>query len=543
MSDKTSNYLKGASILAAAGIFSRLLGLFFKIPLYQMAGSYGNGIYANVTNIYQLLLMVSTVGIPLAISKMVSENIAKGEYATAHRVFKLSFIALVTMGCAASLFLFFGADWIIETANWTAESYPAIVAIALAPLFISICSAYRGLFQGFEIMTPTAISQIVEQIVRVILGVLLCWIFVANFGVGMGVGGAVFGATAGGFAAAILLGYLYRTFVRDNRRLLKKRTGRRQRSNKALLKRLLIISIPVTLTSALVSMFSTIDSFIYVTRLGLAGFGAVDATIMFGDFSNAEILINLPLILSGTLAIAMIPTISRSYALRDREETNKKISLSIRIILLVAFPSCIGLSVLSYGIFDLLFPGSPYGAQILSTLSFATIFMMLSNTFQSILQSIDRFRVPLINLGVAIIIRFITGWIFLAIPAINIYGIVLSTIITFVYLTVANFLSVRRFTGVRIDLFHTLVKPLFAAVIMGLITFYAFNFVSSIAGNFLGLVIAFVVAVCVYGIIMIFIKGITEEEIGYFPGHQRLLVVYDRINRLVPGRKKPRKRR
>ena len=543
MSDKTSNYLKGASILAAAGIFSRLLGLFFKIPLYQMVGSYGNGIYANVTNIYQLLLMVSTVGIPLAISKMVSENIAKGEYATAHRVFKLSFIALVTMGSVASLFLFFGADWIIETANWTAESYPAIVAIALAPLFISICSAYRGFFQGFEIMTPTAISQIVEQIVRVILGVLLCWIFVANFGVGMGVGGAVFGATAGGFTAAILLGYLYRTFARKNLRLLKKRTGRRQRSNRALLKRLLIISIPVTLTSALVSMFSTIDSFIYVTRLGLAGFGAVDATIMFGDFSNAEILINLPLILSGTLAIAMIPTISRSYALRDRGETNKKILLSIRIILLVAFPSCIGLSVLSHGIFDLLFPGSPYGAQILSTLSYATIFMMLSNTFQSILQSIDRFRVPLINLGVAIVIRFITGWIFLAIPAINIYGIVLSTIITFVYLTVANYLSVRRFTGVRIDLFHTLFKPLFAAVIMGVITSYTFTFVSSIAGNFLGLVIAFVVAICVYGIIMILIKGITEEEIGYFPGHQRLIVVYDRINRLVPGRKKPRNRR
>ncbi|HEY5537795.1 MAG TPA: polysaccharide biosynthesis protein [Acetobacterium sp.] len=542
MSDKTSNYLKGASILAAAGIFSRLLGLFFKIPLYQMVGSYGNGIYANVTNIYNLLLMVSTVGLPLAISKMVSENIAKGEYATAHRVFKLSMTALVIMGSISSLFLFFGADWIIETANWTSESYPAIIAIALAPLVISVCSAYRGFFQGFQIMTPTAISQIIEQIVRVFLGVLLCWVFVANFGIGMGVGGAVFGATAGGLAAAILLGYLYTAFVKKNRRLLKTRTGKRQRSNRALLKRLVIISIPVTLTSALVAMFSTIDSFIYVSRLAHAGFGAVDATIMFGDFSNAEILINIPLILSGTLAIAMIPTISQSFALRNREETNKKIILSIRIILLVAFPSCIGLSVLSFGIFDLLFPGSPYGGAILSTLSYATIFMMLSNTFQSVLQSIDRFRVPLINLGVAIIIRFITGWIFLAIPAINIFGIVLSTIITFAYLTVANFLSVRRFTGVRMDFFHTLVKPLFASIIMGLLTYFTYTLVSSLAGNFFGIIIAFVVAVCVYGIIMILIKGITEEEIRYFPGNKRLLVVYDRINRLVPGRKPPRRR-
>lgn len=538
MSDKTSNYLKGASVLAAAGILSRLLGLFFKIPLYQMVGSYGNGIYANVTNIYNLLLMVSMVGLPLAISKMVSENIAKGEYATAHRVFKLSMIALVIMGGLSSLFLLFGADWIIKTANWTAESYPAIIAIAPAPLIISVCCAYRGFFQGFQMMTPTAVSQIVEQIVRVILGVFLCWIFVSAFGIGMGVGGAVFGATIGGLVAAIFLGYLYKSFLKQNHRLLRKRTGRRQRSNKALLKRLLIISIPVTLTAALVSMFATVDSFIYVSRLGLAGFDAVEATIMFGDFSNAEQLINLPLILSGTLAVAMIPTMSESFALRDQKEMNKKIILAIRIILLVAFPSCIGLSVLSYGIFDLLFPGSPYGGAILSTLSYATIFMMLSNTFQSILQSIDRFRVPLINLGVAIVLRFVTGWIFLAIPAINIYGIVISSIITFAYLTVANFLSVRRFTGVKIDFFHTLVKPLFASLIMGLMTYIVFTGVQGFAGTFIALVISFVVAVCVYGIIMVFIKGITEEEIGYFPGNQYLLAVFDRINGFVPGRKK-----
>ena len=236
MSERTSNYLKGASILVAAGILSRLLGLFFKIPLYQMVGSYGNGIYGNVTSIYNLLLMVSTVGFPVAISKMVSESIAKNEYATAHRVFKLSIIILAVLGTLSSLFLFFGAEWIIETANWTAESYPALVAIALAPLFISFVSAFRGFFQGFQIMTPTAVSQILEQLVRVFLGVVLCWAFVGQFGIGLGVGGAVFGATAGGLVAAILLAYLYYGFVTIYKHLLKTRTRKRQISNRALLK-------------------------------------------------------------------------------------------------------------------------------------------------------------------------------------------------------------------------------------------------------------------------------------------------------------------
>jgi len=537
MSEKKSSYLKGATILAAAGILSRLLGLFFKIPLYQLVGSYGNGIYGNVTNIYNLLLMVSTVGFPLAISKMVSENIAKKEYATAHRAFKLSMMALVILGGASTLFLFFGAEWIVKTAHWTSESYPAIVAIALSPFFISICSAYRGFFQGFQIMTPTAISQIVEQIIRVFLGVILCWFLVSNFGIGLGVGGAVFGATAGGIVATAFLSYLYHSFATKNKRLLRTRTRRRQRSNRWLFKRLVIISIPVTLTSALVSLFSTIDSFIYVSRLGVAGFNEVTATMMFGDFTNAEQLINIPLILSGTLAVAMIPTISESFVRRDRKEVNQKIMLSIRIILLLAFPCCIGLSVLSYGIFDLLFPGAPYGGAILSTFSYATIFMMLSNTFQSILQSIDRFRIPLINLGVAIIIRFITGWIFLSIPAFNIQGIVISSMITFGYLTVVNFLSVKRFTGVKIDFFHMLIKPLFAAVIMGFITHLAYTGVAMILGRFMGILVALIVGALVYSVIMILINGITEEEIRYLPGSQKLLVVYNRINGLIPGRK------
>ncbi|WP_026394666.1 putative polysaccharide biosynthesis protein [Acetobacterium malicum] len=540
MSERTSNYLKGASILVAAGILSRLLGLFFKIPLYQMVGSYGNGIYGNVTSIYNLLLMVSTVGFPVAISKMVSESIAKNEYATAHRVFKLSIVILAVLGTLSSLFLFFGAEWIIETANWTAESYPALVAIALAPLFISFVSAFRGFFQGFQIMTPTAVSQILEQLVRVFLGVVLCWAFVGQFGIGLGVGGAVFGATAGGLVAAILLAYLYYNFAAKNKRLLKTRTRKRQISNRALLKRLVIISIPVTLTSALVAMFSTVDSFIYVSRLGVAGIDEITATMMFGDFTNVEQLINIPLIISGNLAVAMIPAISESFSMRDRTAMNEKIVLAIRVILLVAFPSCIGLSVLSYGIFDLLFPGSPYGGFILSTFSYATIFMMLSNTFQSILQSIDRFRIPLINLGVAIIIRFITGWIFLSIPFFNIQGIVISSMITFIYLTVANYASVKRYTHIKVDFIHTALKPLMAATVMGIAVFFAYKGIAALLGGFMGIIMAVIIGVFIYSFVLVLIKGITADEIRVLPGSRTLLSFFRRLERLVPGRKKRR---
>lgn len=534
MSKKASSYLKGATILAVAGILSRLLGLFYKVPVYNLVGSYGNGIYSNVTNVYNLLLMVSTVGLPVAISKMISENIAVKDYLAAHNVFKVSFWTLLIMGGLSTAFLFLGADWLITVANWPGESFPAIMAIAMAPLIIAVCSSFRGFFQGFQIMNPTAISQIIEQIVRVGLGVFLCWYFVSSgMGVGMGVGGAVFGATAGGLFAMLFLWFLYWAFTAANKKTLKQTSRPVPLTSKQIFKRLVIIAIPVTLTSAIVSLFSMIDSMIYIPRLALAGVDAHTATTMIGDFANADTLINIPLVISGTLAVAMIPAISESFALRDKRAMGHKIDVAIRLVIMVALPCCIGLSVLSQGIFDILFQGSPYGPEILKYYAYATIFMMLSNTFQSILQAIDRFRVPLINLAIAIVIRFVTGWICLAVPAFNIYGIVISSMITFVYLTISNYICVKRFTGFQMDAKQTLFKPLVSAIVMGIATWGVYAVVSMFAGNFIAVAIAVVVAVAVYFFLMILIGGITEEELAILPAQKFIEPVYRKIRGIL----------
>lgn len=533
MSNKANSFLKGATILAAAGILSRLLGLFYKVPLYNLVGSYGNGIYGNVTSIYNTLLMVSTVGLPVAISKMISEQVAHGDYRGARDVFKVSTLSLLVLGGASSLFLFLGADWIISVSHWPGESYAAIMAVALAPFIISICSAFRGFFQGFQIMKPTAISQIIEQVVRVGLGVFLAWLCISRgYGVGMAVGGAVMGATVGGVFAVIFLGVMFWSFnVANGDKFNRKVMGPRM-STGEIFKRLLIISIPVTLTSSIVSLFATVDSMIYIPRLALAGINEYTATTMFGDYTNVDTLINIPLVISGNLAVAMIPAISESFALKDRRTMNSKIDVAIRLVVMVALPCCVGLSILSYGIFDLLFPGSPYGPGMMQVFSFATIFMMLSNIFQSILQSIDRFRVPLVNLAFASIIRFASCWIFLAIPGINIYGIGLSSLITFVVLSVVNYLFVKKFTGVRIQWVQTVLKPAISSAVMGLATWLIYTPVRMFLGNFVALVLAVVVAVVVYGFIMILTGGIGQEEMSLLPGQKLIRPVYKKIMRL-----------
>lgn len=528
---KTSNFLKGATILAAAGVLSRLLGLFYKVPLYRLVGSFGNGIYGNVTNIYNMLLMVSTVGVPVAISKMVSESTAVGDYRGAKDVFRVSMAALLVLGGVSSLFLGLGAHFIIRIAHWPPESYSAIIAIAPAPFIISVCSAFRGFFQGFQIMTPTAISQIVEQIVRVFLGILLCWFYVAGIrhDIGKGVGGAIFGATAGGMVAAVMLAAIFWIFMDTYGAKLKRTTRRKPRSWQRLLRRLVVIAVPVTLTSVIVSLFATINSFIYVPRLAVAGINAHTATMMFGDFTNVDTLVNVPLIISANLAVAMIPAISESFALRDKVTTNHKIDLAIRIVILVGLPCCVGMSVLSKGIFNLLFPGSKYGPGMLRVFAYATMFMMLSNIFQSILQSIDHFRVPLITLGLGIIVFSVTGWIAMSIPAINIYGMGLDYMLTFIYLTVANYICVKRFTGVRISWHRTVVKPLIATAVMGVVTSLVYRCLLGVIGNFLAMIIAFAAAVAVYAVMIILTGAISDEEIAVLPGHRRIVPLYRKL--------------
>lgn len=547
MGKNATGFLKGATILTAAGILSRLLGVFYKVPLYALVGNYGNGLISNATTIYTVLLMVSTVGVPVAISKMISESLAADDYRRVQSVFKISSRLLVIVGGLATAFLLFGGRWLIGVAGWEEETYAALMAIAPLPLIISICSTFRGYFQGFQIMIPTAVSQIFEQLVRVVAGTLLCWLCISRgLGVGMASGGAVMGSTLGGVVAVVILLFFYRSFRPEVVEKLALQPEMAAPKDKTILKRLVLIAIPVTLTSAIVAVFSLIDSMIYVGRLGVAGVDGVTATSMWGDLANADTLINIPLVVSGNLGVAMIPAISQSFAVRDRRGVREKIDVAIRVILLVALPICFGLSALAQPIFDTLFPASPYGPGILSTYAFATIFMMLSNTFQSILQSIDRFRVPLINLGAAVIIRFLTAYIFMAIPALNIYGIVLSNIITFAFLTVVNYYFVKEFTKIKMDWKKAAAKPLFASVIMafavvGVYTLLKLplgDFIYTRIGAFLAIIVGLVVGIGSYGIIMILIGGISEEEIAFIPMGGRVLPVYRRLSRFLGLEKK-----
>jgi len=518
-----SSYIKGAGIIAIGGIIAKLLGLFFKIPIGRILDSFGYGLYYNSYNIYNLMLTISIIGVPVAISKMIAERASVKNYTGVMDVFKISMLFMLIVGSVASAFLFFGANLIIRIAGWDEGTYYALLGLAFAPFFVSLLSGFRGFFQGMQLMTPTAISQIIEAFARVLLGIGLCIYLTDNFGYAQGAGGASSGAFFGAVAAFLFLLFAWYVFIKDFKnevRRSKKKFARE--SSKDLIKRLLQIAIPVTLTSAVVSLFGIINSFTYVPRLAKAGFDLTQATIMFGDYGLAQTMINVPLTFSTAMSITLVPAISESFALKNKEGIRRKTELGLRMILLIALPCAIGLSVFSDEIFELLFPNSAYGGGILNYFAFSTVLIMFANTLQSILQGMDKFTLPLKHLIPGLFVNLAFNFIFVSIPEINIYGLVISNMSAYLVIGTLNYISVKKYTKVQIHVVQTIIKPVIASVFMGLFGILAYNFLNGWLNNGFSVLISIFLCIIIYMISLIAIKGLTEEELEMFPGRNKL---------------------
>jgi len=525
-----SSYIKGAGILAAGGLVARLLGLFFRIPIGRILDSFGNGLYYNSYNIYNLLLTISIVGVPVAISKMIAERASVKNYYGVYNVFKLSMVLLMIIGSITSALLYFGADWIIKFANWDSGTYYAIIGLAFAPFFVSIMCAIRGFFQGMQMMTPSAISQIIESIVRVIFGIGLCLYLTNKFGQAVGAGGASAGAT---IAAVVTTGFLlfalslffkdFKVKVSQSKKIFKKE------SNYILLKRLTRIAVPVTIASAVVSLFGIINSVNYVPRLEVAGFNLRMATIMFGDYGLAQTMVNVPLTFSAAMAVTLVPTISASFALKDMTSICRKTELGIRVMLLISLPCAVGLSIYAHPIFDLLFPRSVYGGEVLKYLAYSIIFIMITNTLQSVLQAMDKFMVPVTNLFIGLIVKYLLNYIFIAIPSINVNGLVISNIGAYAVSSILNYISIKKCINIQLDIRQTIVKPLTASLIMAIVGMNIFKLLGFFMGNKLGVLISIVICIMVYFISLILIKGLTREELVLLPGGRKLILLFRRF--------------
>lgn len=503
------NMIKGTLILSISGIIAKLLGFFFRIPLILLIGEEGIGLYQLTYPLYSFLLALSA-GIPIAISKMISERIVLNRIKEANRVFAIALKLMAVFGGIASIGLIMFANRIIFYFNWSRQAYYSILGISFAPFLTCLLSTFRGYFQGLQYMIPTAMSQIVEQLVRVFLGIGLVY-FLMPYGIAKAAGGASFGAAAGAAAGLmLLLKYYSKNKLQYNR-------FENSKGASVILNEILKIAIPISLGQTIGSIMALIDSMLVPGLLKSSGFGESMATALYGQLTGkAFVLINVPLTLSAALAQNTVPAISESYALKSKNRINSNIRMAFKLSMILVLPCSAGLYALARPILSLIFQGMSDGWVLMQILSIAAFFIVIAQTSTSILNGIGRTFLPVVSMIIGSIIKIIFSIVFIPLPELNIKAAAYGTLFAYAVIAVIDLILVFKCTKVYINLKEVFILPALCAAIMIFFVISIFNVLYKYYGNYnLSTIVSIASAVFIYITLLILTKTLTLTEIRH----------------------------
>ena len=503
---KKQSLIKGSLILGVAGILARFLGLFFRWPLIMLIGDEGVGYYQMSYPLYMFFIAIAS-GIPVAMSKIISEKNAIGDREGIFEVVKESTFLMLMLGVGTTLILFVFAKPIINFCRWNPKSYYALIGISFAPLIISLMTIYRGFFQGLQNMTPSGVSQILEQVGRVIVGVGLAVLLLPK-GIEYAAGGASFGAAAGGLLGG---GYLYIKY-----RKVKKQMGiKKVKTNTDLLNSILKIAIPISIGATVGTVMSLIDSIVVPQKLIEAGISDQAATILYAQLTGkASVIVNIPLTLSMALCVSLIPIIAENYVLRNKREVDKKIELSMKLSAVISLPCMLGMFFLAEPIMKLIFPGRFEGVEILRFLSLSIPFIIVTQTTTSIMQGTGHYIAPVINLFIGCVVKVILTWVLVPIPYLNIYGAVIGSVGAYIVSTVLNLISMKVKMKTKMGFYSSFVKPAYAAVLMIVCTLFTYDFIFKKTGsNGTACLLAILLGIIIYGVSILIFRVFSMNEI------------------------------
>ncbi|HHY37523.1 MAG TPA: polysaccharide biosynthesis protein [Clostridia bacterium] len=511
--DEKRSFIKGTFVLAIAQLISKVLGAVYRIPLYLLIGSEGIGLVQMAYPVYSTVLALSTAGIPVAISKVVAEKLAKGHRAGAYKAFQVSLGILAVTGASFSLALFLSARYVAETVSKDPRAYYPLLAISPAIFFVAVMSAFRGFFQGQQDMVPTAISQVLEQILRVGTMFLLAFLLMDR-GVEYAAAGATFGAVTGAIGGLAFLYIVYRRRLDLSRVAVYAPDG--DSSVIGLLKEIIALAIPISLASIVMPIIQLIDMAVVPGRLQAGGASVAQATTMYGQLSGGAIpLINLPTVFTAALATSLVPSISSAFALRNLRLVSHRVALATRLTMIMVLPSAFGLLVLAEPIGGFLFDDPGIGVP-LEMLAPGVIFIGLQMTTSGILQGLGRTTVPLKTLSTGAVTKLFFTW-FLT-PRLGIRGAALSSVAGFFVASALNYAAVLRYTGRPEDLAGAFLKPLFASAVMSFVARASHVRLLGLTGRgWISVPGAIVAAVLVYLAVLTVIGGLKPSDLEAIP--------------------------
>ena len=525
----------------AAGILVRIIGVLYRSPVTSIIGDEGNGYYSIAYNIYAMVLLISSYSIPMAVSKVVSGKLALKQYKEAHKVFRCALIYVLIVGAIASLFTFFGASILVPDSQTNA--IPVLRVLAPAIFLSGFLGVLRGYFQAHSTMMPTSISQIIEQVLNAIISIGAALLFIRLFAGDNEDGVPVFGAmgSAAGIVAGVAAGLIFMIFIyRQNRpyfhRHYMQDAAKEESSYREIFRIIFLMITPVILSTFVYNISTTIDQTIFMDVMDYKGMFSDTAAALYGVFSGKYwVLINVPVALANSMSTAMIPAVSSAYTIEDYEECNAQVKQAIHFTMMISIPSAVGLSVLAYPVMQVLFPQKAtidLAVMLLHIGCISVVFYSLSTITNGVLQGIGKVNVPLRNAALSLFIHVLVLAGLLYFTNMDLLALIFATMLYAFLMCLLNSISVRKYLGYRQEVRKTFVIPAIAAAGMGVLCYIFYQGLYFILGGALGavlpvrllvfvcLMVSIAFAVLVYFVLLLKLKGVSEQELRNFPkGH------------------------
>ncbi|MFA5675281.1 MAG: polysaccharide biosynthesis protein [Christensenellales bacterium] len=530
MSDKQKSFVKGAAILGAAGLAVKVIGAFFRVPLTNIIGAEGLANYQVAYPTYALLLVISSAGLPAAISRIVSERVTLGDYRGAHRTFQTAFRMLLVFGVITTSLMFSFSD-IIAGASKIPSAHLSLKMIAPSLFFVSVLSAYRGYFQGLQMMFPTALTQIVEQAVKLGAGIYLASLWVGK-GVEYGAAGALLGVTISEILALVVIIFIYNRKKRQISKLRRQSPGLMHRPKRSSAFELVSIAVPITLGACVMPIVNFIDTAIVTNTLSAidySAFNPLSPTASFGVLTGAvNTLVNMPAVLSLALCMSLVPAISEARAKNDDIALSSRSGMGFKLALLIGLPCSVGLYLLAEPVITLLYSRGlnaneiAVGAQLLKTLSVGVLFLTMLQSMTGVLQGAGLQWVPFFSLLIGAGVKLAVSLVLIKIPSVNVNGAAIGTAACYGIAALINTIVVLARTRARVRIASGLLTPLLSAAVMGVVVHFMYRSLLPELGGAYTVIACIATAVLVYVAMLFFTGALKKNDMAFIPGGGRI---------------------
>lgn len=520
---KTRETTRGFAILSFSALLSKMLSIVYVPLLIRAIGDEGYGIYYVAYTVFVLIYIVTTTGIPTAISKQVSELISLNNYKDAIKSFKIARMIMIIVGSIMTLLMFIFAKDLAIYEGYESAKY-SIMALSPTVLFSAIRSAYMGYFQGQDNMTPRAVSQVIEQIFNVVFSLLFAFLWY-NKGLEIACMGATLGTPIGAFVTLIY----FRIYYSKNKKITIPKnpniTNVIRNTNKELILRIIHYTVPITICWGLQYLGNFYETKIINFRLLGSGFTKSQSASLYGYLGKYTTLINVPITIITSLSAAILPLISRAAAIDSKKDIKEGIDYSFKTTFLIAFPSAVGLMVLSRPLYILLGRRFTQGYQLMTYGALALILISIVQIQTTILQSIGKLYHTTANMVMGIIVRLILDYIIVANISINIAGSIIASYVGFIITVILNNITIKKCTDINFSMIKYIEKPVLASIFMGFCSLFSYYFLNKLSlyissvyiSNLIATLLAVLVGIISYSYFMVITGGIKKEDMSNLP--------------------------